>query len=294
VISELQWPCSAIIGLSRCARDNMISYLHSPGPPLSQFVELFWYYQGITHPHNKERLMPQGTVELVINLHENQCRVYDRVHQDEFQTFPGALVCGPHSNFFIIDTASQAEVLGVHFRPGGMFPFLKLPADELQNQHVGLDALWRAHAGELRERVLAAPTPRCKVQVLEQFLMTQALKPLSRNTAVGFALREFQRCEIPAVGAVTEQIGMSARRFIQVFSQEVGLAPKLFCRVQRFQQVLQIVHRGREVDWAEIALSCGYFDQAHFIHDFKEFAGINPTAYLIAKTEHLNHVPISG
>jgi AraC-like DNA-binding protein len=270
----------------------MISYLHSPGPPLSQFVELFWYYQGLDRPHSKERLLPQGSLELVINLRENQSRVYDRVRQDEFQSFPGALVCGHHSNFFIIDTASQAEVLGVHFRPGGMFPFLKLPADELQNGHVGLDVLWGTRAGELRERVLAAPTPQCKVQVMEQFLMAQAFKPLTRNPAVGFALGEFQRCEIPAVGAVTDQIGMSARHFIQVFSQEVGLAPKLFCRVQRFQQVLQIVHQGREVDWAEIALSCGYFDQAHFIHDFKEFSGINPTAYLATRTEHLNHVPI--
>ncbi|HEY6306992.1 MAG TPA: DUF6597 domain-containing transcriptional factor [Candidatus Angelobacter sp.] len=146
----------------------MISHLHRPGPPLAQFVDLFWYYEGISRPHSKERLLPQGTVELVINLRENPCRVYDRIRQDEFQGFPGTLVCGPHSNFFIIDTAGQAEVLGVHFRPGGVFPFLRLPADEMQNRHVGLDDLWGARAAELRERVLAAPTPQCKVQVLER------------------------------------------------------------------------------------------------------------------------------
>ncbi len=270
----------------------MISYLHRPGPPLAHFVELFWYYEGLTQPHSKERLLPQGSVELVINLCENQCRIYDRVRQDEFHSFPGAVVCGPHSNFFIIDTAGQAEVLGIHFRPGGVFPFLKLPADELQNRHAGLDDLWGSRAFELRERVLAAPTPQAKVSVLERFLMTRALKPLSRHPAVSFALQEFQRPESPAVAAVTDQIGLSSRRFIQVFSEQVGLSPKLFCRVQRFQQVLRVIHRGADVDWAGIALSCGYFDQAHFIHDFKEFSGINPTAYLAAKTEHLNHVPI--
>jgi AraC-like DNA-binding protein len=270
----------------------MISHMHRPGLPLSQFVELFWYYEGISQPHKKERLLPQGSVELVINLRENLNRVYDRIRQDEFQSFSGALVCGPHSNFFIIDTAGQAEVLGIHFRPGGVFPFLKLPADELQNRHVGLDDLWGARAAELRERVLAAPTPQCKVQVLERFLMAQAFKPLGRHPAVSFALQEFQQCDIPPVAAVTGEIGMSSRRFIQVFSEQVGLTPKLFCRVHRFQQVLQVVHHGNDVDWTEVALSCGYFDQAHFIHDFKEFSGINPTAYLAAKTEHLNHVPI--
>jgi AraC-like DNA-binding protein len=167
-----------------------------------------------------------------------------------------------------------------------------MPAVELQNQHVALGDLWGARAGELREQVQAAVTPQCKVKVLERFLTAQAFKPLLRNPAVCFAVHEFQRAEAPAVGAVTGQIGMSSRRFIHLFSQEVGLAPKLFSRVQRFQQVLQIVQRRSDVDWIEIALSCGYFDQAHFIHDFKEFSGINPTAYLAAKTEHLNHVPM--
>src|SRR6516165_3438802 len=103
----------------------MISYFHTPGPPLSQFVELFWYYEGVTLPHTKERLLPQGSVELVINLREDRCRVYDHVRQEEYQSLPGAIVCGPHSNFFIIDIAGQEEVIGVHFRPGGVFPFLK-------------------------------------------------------------------------------------------------------------------------------------------------------------------------
>ncbi len=270
----------------------MISHLHNPGPPLSQFVELFWYYEGITRPHAKERLLPDGSTELVINLRENCCRVYDRNHPGEFQSFPGAIVCGPHSNFFVIDTAGQAEVIGIHFKPGGAFPFFKLPADELHNLHVGLDDLWGPRAAELRERVLAAPTPNARIEVMERFLTAQAFRGFERHPAVGFALQAFQKPQLPLVGAVTDRIGLSSRRFIQVFSQEVGLAPKLFCRVRRFQQVVRMVHCGLDVDWAEIALSCGYFDQAHFIHDFKAFSGLSPSAYAALATEHRNHVPI--
>lgn len=270
----------------------MINHLHRPGPPLSQFVELFWYYEGVSLPHEKERLLPQGTVELVIDLREKQPAVCDGCRPDGFESSPSALVCGPHSRFFIMDTACQAQVIGIHFRPGGAFPFLKLPADELQNRHVALDDLWGSRAGELRERVLAAPAPQDKITILETFLMAQACRPLSTHPAVRFALQEFERREMPAVATVTDHIGLSSRRFIQVFSEEVGLSPKLFSRVRRFQQVLQIIHCARAVDWAEIALGCGYFDQAHFIHDFKEFSGINPTAYLAARTDHLNHVAI--
>jgi AraC-like DNA-binding protein len=91
---------------------------------------------------------------------------------------------------------------------------------------------------------------------------------------------------------VTAQVGLSARRFIDVFGGEVGLTPKLFCRVRRFQKVLRGVAHGRRADWAAVAADCGYFDQAHFIHDFRAFSGLSPTAYLTQRTEHLNHVPI--
>jgi AraC-like DNA-binding protein len=261
----------------------MISFFHRSKPPLSQFVELFWYYAGVSLPHKQERLLPQGTVELVIDLRNNR---------EGFQSFPSAVVAGPHSRFFVIDTACQEEVIGIHFKPGGAFPFFQLPADELQNQHVALGDLWGARAAELRERVLAGPTPQAKVEVMENFLVAQAFRGFERHPAVGFALAEFQRPLLPPVGSITEKIGLSSRRFIQVFSQEVGLAPKLFCRVQRFQQVVRTVHAGKDIDWTEIALDCGYFDQAHFIHDFKEFSGLIPSAYAALMTEHRNHVPI--
>ena len=96
------------------------------------------------------------------------------------------------------------------------------------------------------------------------------------------------------VAEVTGLIGLSPRRFIQVFSAEVGLTPKLFCRIRRFQRVVRHIAKEERVEWADVAADCGYFDQAHFIHDFRAFSGINPTTYLAQRTEHLNHVPIPG
>ena len=79
---------------------------------------------------------------------------------------------------------------------------------------------------------------------------------------------------------------------LQLFTEEVGLTPKLFCRVRRFQEVLRLVAGPARVEWANVALACGYYDQAHFIHDFRAFCGLSPTAYLARRTEHLNHVPL--
>jgi AraC-like DNA-binding protein len=264
-----------------------------PRPPLSNFVDLFWLYQGYTQPHDKERLLPNGSMELVINLKDDEARVYDRRDTSRFQATRGAILIGVQSEFFVLDTAQQMSVIGVHFKPGGAFPFFKLPAGEFHNQRLSLDLAWGAAAHQLRDRLLEAPTPEIKFQILEESLLAHAAKPLLRHPAVNFALNEFRDLRrTPSIAQVTGQIGLSSRRFIDVFNDQVGLTPKLFCRVQRFQKVLRRIGMRGEIDWTDMALDCGYFDQAHFIHDFRAFSGLSPTSYAAHRTEHLNHVPI--
>jgi len=80
----------------------------------------------------------------------------------------------------------------------------------------------------------------------------------------------------PAVGHIAKETGFSQRRFIQVFKREVRLSPKLFDRVKRFQLALSLTHREPRPDWAQLALECGYFDQPHFINEFRGFSGFRP------------------
>jgi AraC-like DNA-binding protein len=250
-----------------------------PEPPLLDFVELFWLYEGFTQPE-KERALPTGTVELVINLREDRLQVFDRQNTDRLRNFRGSMICGPHSEFFVIESGLDELILGVHFKPGGARPFLKVPTGELHNAHVSLDTLWGAKAVALRDRLLDPKTPEARFRILEQCLMAQVAWPWAWHPAVAFALKEFQGVpHARTISDVAEQIGISQRRFIQVFRDEVGLTPKLFCRVRRFQEVLRLIGRGR-VEWVDVALACGYYDQAHFINDFQAFSGLNPTAYV--------------
>jgi AraC-like DNA-binding protein len=266
---------------------------YKPQPPLSEFVDVLWLCESYDVAHEKERLLPDGTVELVVNLREDRIRVYDSHDPDKFSTIPGCVVSGPRSEFFVIDTEGESSTVGVHFKPGGAFPFLRMPPGELNNQSLALECLWGAASNRMRERLLAAATPQAKFRELELCLLEQLVKPLERHPAVWFALAQFfGPQQPPPVARVVEQVGFSQRRFIQLFAREVGLTPKVFCRVSRFQKVIQTAHSGSDIDWTQVALSCGYYDQAHFIHDFQSFAGITPSAYLRHKTEHLNHVPL--
>jgi len=268
---------------------------YRPAPPLCDLVDAFWFYEAQSLPHAKERVLPHGAMDLIINLKQNQMRVYDAGQPEHFQTFDAALLCGMYSSPFVIDTTCQESVMGVGFKPGGAFPFFRPPADELRDTHVSLDALWGASARDLRDRLLEAATTQAKFRVLEHALLTQMNRRVSPHPAVTFAIQAFA-CGPGAqtITAMTTQIGLSARRFSQVFSQEVGLTPKLFCRVKRFQESLDQIESGKQVDWADLALACGYFDQAHFIHDFQTFSGINPTTYVAQPRPHRNHIPLSA
>jgi len=272
-----------------------------PAGALGEFVECLWYWHTPPLPHTRERLLPTGTTEMVINLEEDRIPLPGR-SGGEGREVPGAVVCGAHSEFFEIETACERHVAGVHFKAGGAFPFLEARADELHNQHVALDALWGVRAGALRTRLLEAATIEEKFRAMEEALLGAALARTKRrgkkawterHSAVAYALQEFQDApHARTVTEVTRGTGLSPRRFVELFSEEVGLTPKLFCRVLRFQGVLTRLAKDEKIEWTDVALACGYFDQAHFIRDFRAFSGINPTTYLAVHTENVNHVPL--
>ena len=94
-----------------------------PASPLSHFVNRFWMSEGYAPAHYKERVLPDGSMQIVINLHEDIMRLYDHQNPSKCRSLRGSAICGAHSGFVIIDTAEQASVIGVHFKPGEHFHF---------------------------------------------------------------------------------------------------------------------------------------------------------------------------
>jgi AraC-like DNA-binding protein len=281
----------------------MLFRSYVPGPPLRGFVHDFWLYDGYAAPHFRERILPSGTIELVVNLREDELRIYDPDRPDRCRRFSGALVSGAYGRGFVTDALEETSIMGVHFEPGGAFPFLGLPAGELADTHVDLEALWGPSAQWLRERLCAAAAPLERFRIMEDALSAHVFGPLQHHRTVAFALHEFVGSGGRAtIGDVSDRAGLSRRRFIERFTAEVGMTPKLFCRVQRFHHGLSLLRRDALPDWAELALECGYFDQSHLIHDFVTFSGLTPTAYVDHQKRfqergiHLkrNHLPLPG
>lgn len=234
-----------------------------------------WYYDNYWLPYTQERVIPTGTTTLVINFALRE-----------------ATLCGAHAQPFLLATDRMISHLGVHFWPGGLAPFLPFPAQELQNCVISLDLLWGSAVFPLRDQLLAAQTPAAKFHTLENALAQKLTESRNQHPAVRFALHYFQQESITPLATVIKQTGLSTRHFRKLFQETVGLSPKRFRRVQRFQHVLQAIETPEHVNWSEVALIHGYADQAHLIHDFQEFAGLSPTNYLTQRSRHRNHIPL--
>ncbi len=270
----------------------MFAAHYIPSPPLSDFISVMWYWDGYLQPHAQERLLPDGCMTIAFDLSDYRvCQL----PADGVLSCTAApdVIAGARSTYMVADTANMVTTFGIQFKPGGAFPFLRMPASELNDKCVALEDVFGGVVRSVRERLLECATPRQKFVAAEQWLLAQTAKPLEKHPAVQYATGEFLHSAIAQpLSRVLDRIGYSQRHFNQLFADEVGLTPKRFVRVRRFQRVIHSLAGVAAVDWADLALRCGYYDQSHFSHDFRGFCGITPAAYLEHRTPHLNHVPV--
>jgi AraC-like DNA-binding protein len=243
-----------------------------PARPLASFVEYVWASKGAPS-YAKERVVPTGTLELIVALVEGQGRIYDATGRG--RPVSGAMVSGAYRRPFSFDTYENASAVGVHFRPGCAGVFLGVPPGELIDRHVDLEALWGRRARELRERLCAAATTDQQFEILEAELASR-LDQHRVHPAVTYALDALAQPNA-RVRDVAKCTSLSQRRLIELFTAAVGITPKRFGRVLRFQHATALARRSAALDWTRIAHECGYYDQAHLIHDFRDLADMTPS-----------------
>ncbi len=274
----------------------MIYLEHVPAMPLRRFVRTTWYAQAPEVGHARERILPNGTVQVILNLARDF--LTDCPEGEPSRRSAPSAVVGARSTYEIVDTADMADLIGVVFEPGGFPAFAADAADLFTNRNVTLDDVWGGKATALRDQLRGVCTPPARIEWLERFLSSTFAGRLARpadlrEQAVAFALGRFAK--VPSTVTVREaarSVGWSERRFSQVFREEVGLTPKVWCRIRRFQRAVRQLHAGVDVRWTELALDCGFYDQSHFANEFRAFSGIDATTYSARRTMWANHVPV--
>jgi AraC-like DNA-binding protein len=251
--------------------------VYKPAYPLSQYVDLMWWTANSGLPPSRQRVYPEGAMELVIHLKKPLVSFFV---DDRPQSVRVPLLAGPYSRSFQIDPSQSTGVIGIRFRPGAAGMFFPIPAHELHNTDIALSELYPGEAARLLDQVCSAAGEHAQFLVVEEYLNRKLAKAAPVHPAVEYAVEQLSRDGlVKAVRRIQLNTGFSHTRFIQLFREHVGLTPKLFCRVRRFRTVLNRIEQGLPVSWAGLAADCGYFDQAHLNHDFRAFAGITPVEF---------------
>lgn len=260
----------------------MLFLARKPHPPLDRWVECLWLAECGPDYFGTEKIFPHGAAELIVNLSRPQ-RLLNKDDPSQATEYREAWVSGGQRSFLVVESTQDYKAVGIRFRPGGAYPFLRMPMIEFTDQVVELDQLWGRSVGLLRERLLEAVTPEAKFASIERFLLKLLRRERIEHRVVDYALARIggDRNEGPfLIDDLIRELGVSSRHLRRLFQRHVGLGPKLVTRILAFQRVLGHFESAVGPRLTDISHLYGYYDQAHMIRDFKAFAGVSPSAFL--------------
>ncbi|HUA79992.1 MAG TPA: helix-turn-helix domain-containing protein [Dyella sp.] len=264
-----------------------------PAPPLASVIEAIWDWDMPAGEFRYERILPGPAAGLIINLLEDETRVYRDDASRSCVRASGSVIGGPYRQSWIIDTAEQVRVMGVNFRPGGVHALIGISAEELGRRDIDLQDMFGLHANRLRQRLLETTDATQRLVLLERWLRTLSDGP-AWDATIRHAIAALAWVpQVPCIGKLQRESGYSAHRFGLLFRRHVGMTAKQYARLMRFRAVVDMAHPAAgPLDWARIAADGGYCDQAHMSHEFRRFSGMTPTDFAASRGPYLNHVPL--
>jgi AraC-like DNA-binding protein len=249
-----------------------------PSPALGRYVKCYWTLEAARGTNTlPEPVMPDGCIELIFNLADP----FRRFHPDgHIETQPLNMVAGQMRNCAVIGPSGAIDLFGVRFRHAGATAFFSIPLKELTDRIVDLKTVLGVEGMETAERLSDSRTLKHRVEVIEGLL----LRLLSQNTGSDILVETASRVIVGNMGLasidqVTGALGVKERTLERRFQEKLGLSPKRFSRIIRFQNFLSAASNEPGRDILDTALSFGYYDQAHLIREFREFSGKTPLAF---------------
>jgi AraC-like DNA-binding protein len=264
--------------------------LRRPRPPLNQHIDFFGYWSHDGEVSDRSRALPRGAATVVIDVGgRDRVDFYSADGTTRMPVEP-AFLTGPGTLSYVTRIDPGEAVLTIHFHPGGALPFFGIPLADLENACVNLTDLWGADAALLRERLIATPSWPRRIEIVEDLLLAR-LRPTPLTLMSVLHVAEHQ----PSlrVSEAAELTGLSPKRLIATFRHEIGLTPKAYLRVRRLQSALRLLDAGTG-DGADVAATLGYFDQPHFVREFRGFTSVTPTQYAIRRSALPSHVGLPG
>lgn len=250
-----------------------------PSRRLASFIKCFWtleYSGSSTSDAPAEPVLPDGCPEIVFNLSDRFLRLHTR--HEELQ--PTALFVGQMRSSISIKPTGNVSLFGVRFQPAGAYPLVRFPLSELTDQIIDFSLASPLIGKEVENKISDAGSFAERVAIFEAFFFEQLASISECDVIASNACAKIISGHgLDSISQVANELGVSERRLERRFRQSVGVSPKTFSRIVRFQTVLNAVQGSTSANLLDTALSFGYYDQSHVIRDFKEFSGVTPMTF---------------
>jgi AraC-like DNA-binding protein len=256
-------------------------YVLAPPAELAAFVEVFWEVHGFAD-YARERILPKTNIELMFNLGPAH-RIVDPTHPPGARVYRDAWVAGLQRRPLVIEPCFDASrvpshLIAARLRPEGAYALFGCPMNELSNDVIDLDLI-SSRFSTLHARLLETASRHERFAQLEALVRERVATQVRVRPFIRWATAQIERTH----GAVRildlcRDLGVSRKHLNQWFHSQVGLAPKQYAGVARFQRLIACLTRAPASDWSDLAQNCGFYDQAHLVHDCRAFAGMAPGA----------------
>ena len=241
---------------------------------LSSYVRKYWFLEGFSEEGtNVERILPDGCTELIIHYGQ-PFRKIDGNNQKLQET---AFVFGQLDRFIDLLPEKNIGVMGVRFHPWGLNQFIKIPSASLKGEAVSLKNLFGTSEQELVDKILNSTNVKQKAGIMDMFLLNHFKNKTSYSRISSIIDQIKEHRGSLSIDGLTRMTGHSERQLERCFNNEIGLSPKAFSRITRLQNALRLATKARNL--TDLALSAGYYDQAHFSREFTDIAGQSPRNY---------------
>ncbi|MDR2009902.1 MAG: helix-turn-helix transcriptional regulator [Bacteroidales bacterium] len=249
-----------------------------PDENLRTFVKCYWILENPeeTYPEVQE-IVPDGCMEMIFHCAD----LYEQYDENGTSIIqPRCFVIGQLTRPLKIKPTGETKIFSVRFHPEGFMPFATIPIKEMENRAVSLKELFGKDGYEIEQKIVKSGSVFDKIKHIEEFLINK----LSRTETIDRMIKSTVETILTANGQIsvedlTRQIDTNRRQLERKFSSAIGLSPKQLSKIVRLQMVLKLLMSGKFTNFIDLAHYGEYYDQAHFIKDFKEFTGYTPKEF---------------
>lgn len=247
--------------------------------PEKQFVTLLWDVEGTVN-YSRESILPSGHVELLFNLASDQY-LLDPADFERRTRYDTVWVSGLQQRNIVVESAGYSHLIGIRFTPLGAWRFFGVPMEELRDRVIDADQVFGREMLRLRSRLLSLRRPIDRLNRLAEFVLGRIDDGPELYSGVVSAMdRIVAKRGGEPISKLVDLAGCSHRHLIRKFREQVGVGPKRFGEILRLQGAAEKLKRAPASNLADLALSSGYYDQAHFNRAFRKFAGASPRQFV--------------